>query len=240
MLSTIKTRFQSDRTLIVPDTHVPYNDDAAWLKLCDFARDFKPDLVILLGDFLDFEYLSTFEFPASRIGGLPGDLNKCSDMLARLQSFAKVDTIEYLGGNHEQRIYTTVNKRAPMLASLVDFERVLHDHVLGSIRYHEYRKKVLVNDVVMVHDFKRHGKYAVKQTLDKFQVSFVQGHLHKSKTESLRVNGKIVRGHCAGWLGDPSKVTYKEAWDSEMDYQTGFMYGEKDFFGNYELRHVAP
>lgn len=232
--------FKSERTLVVPDTHVPFHDSASWLIMCEFARDFKPDLVVLLGDFLDFDYFSTFDFPVRRVTELPGDMKQSSELLSRLQSFSKVDTIHYLGGNHEHRFYKCVNKQLPALEGVLDFERMLHNKVLGTIKYYDYKTKIKVNDTFFTHDFKRYGKNAIRQSLEKYQVPFVQGHLHKAQTESIRVNGKVIRGHCAGWLGDPSKVTYKEPWDADMDYQLGFMYGEIDRLGRYELRHCTP
>lgn len=55
------------RILIIPDTHVPYHDERAWLLLLQVAQAFGFDYVIVVGDFLDCYYVSAHSKSPSRV-----------------------------------------------------------------------------------------------------------------------------------------------------------------------------
>jgi len=42
-----------ERILFIPDVHRPFHDRAAWKLMLRAAKDFKPDILIILGDFAD-------------------------------------------------------------------------------------------------------------------------------------------------------------------------------------------
>ena len=84
------------RFLIVPDVHVPYQDDAAIGAVVAFKRDFKPHHVVLLGDLLSADQVSPY--PGDEETTLSDEFAVANDILDRLTPHV------YMEGNHEQRL----------------------------------------------------------------------------------------------------------------------------------------
>lgn len=106
-----------DYALVIPDSHIPFEDLQAWELLLLVAHRVRPRIVVLLGDFLDCYGFSFYEkHPAM------GDLAELYD---REISCAKMRIMQleklgagkyvYLEGNHEFRLKKYIAKFAPAL-----------------------------------------------------------------------------------------------------------------------------
>lgn len=76
------------KTVFISDLHVPYHDLLAWNKTIRFIKDFKPDTIINLGDFVDFYGISRFDKEPSRIDSLQNEINIAIELQAELRSSA--------------------------------------------------------------------------------------------------------------------------------------------------------
>lgn len=121
------------KVLIVPDTHVPYEDKQAWQLMLRAARTLNngegPDAIVLLGDFFDCYELSTHEKDLTRRADLADELRQVGERLFELDVICRpagraVDWLSsdtkisagyfnndknfrqlyYIMGNHEARI----------------------------------------------------------------------------------------------------------------------------------------
>ncbi len=230
-----------EKSLFLPDPHPPFHDPEAWATALAFARHFKPDRVFLLGDFLDFYQLSRFDRDPERVGHLQADLDCAHQLLKEVRKSAKDAPIQYLQGNHEDRLRRFLWTKAAELSGLrdLDIRRLLRLSDLG-IRYVEepfirYRSCVVKHgDIVRL----RSG-YTATGELDRTGLSGVSGHTHRL--------GHIYRRNAAGaftWLEagclcqlDPQHWARRPA---VTDWMHGLAYGEFRKEGRRFVLHTLP
>jgi predicted phosphodiesterase len=116
------------RALILSDAHFPYHEPRAIETAVEYARKrFKPDVLLLNGDFVDFFSISRWEKDPSK-RNLVSELGTCEDGLSWLCGrFPK--TMRVLKkGNHEERWDKFIWLKAPELWDLpaCRLENILH------------------------------------------------------------------------------------------------------------------
>ncbi len=110
-----------ERTVFIPDMHVPFHDVEAVNTALNFIKDIKPDRVVLMGDFVDGIALSKFQKDPRFTVTFQQELEAGRNMLDRIrESAGKKAEIHYIEGNHEQRLLNYVLRQAPELVHLVD------------------------------------------------------------------------------------------------------------------------
>lgn len=89
-LAMAKKPQRAAKILIVPDTHVPYEDTQAWALMLKAAKTLNggqgPDAIVLLGDFFDCYELSTHEKSPLRRASLAEELQAAGKRLAELEN----------------------------------------------------------------------------------------------------------------------------------------------------------
>jgi len=106
------------RTVVIPDTHVPFHDRAAWRKLLKYCEDTSPEAVVLLGDFMDFHALSQHRKNEQWLDNLKREINAGKKGLAQLRAANPKAEIRYIEGNHELRWSTYFLNKAPVMRLL--------------------------------------------------------------------------------------------------------------------------
>src|SRR3990167_6175094 len=96
--------------LLVPDSHIPYEDKEAFDLMLKVARELKPTYLVVLGDLGDFYDISKYiKDPRHRVSFTEevDAVNKRLDQLDELKAEHKI----CLEGNHEVRLqsYTRSN-----------------------------------------------------------------------------------------------------------------------------------
>lgn len=93
------------RAVVLPDTHIPYQDDAAVAIAEALVKAFDPHVLVHLGDLLDAGRLSS-KFPTdpARIDTLQGDIDKARVKLAHWAQLAPRADRWLLEGNHCERL----------------------------------------------------------------------------------------------------------------------------------------
>lgn len=99
------------KTVVLPDIHVPCEHKESVDAVLRFIKDFKPDTLVQLGDFCNFDSLS--KHPIGRPGEfiyLEDELDASNALLDKLDAAVPKHCKKYLvGGNHEDRysVYKT-------------------------------------------------------------------------------------------------------------------------------------
>lgn len=92
------------KVVTLPDIHYPYNISLTTIE--KFLSDYKPDVLIYLGDLMELEYLSFFERDNKLIVG--DKLKKEYDEIMRLMDkhikLSGASEVYYVEGNHEYRV----------------------------------------------------------------------------------------------------------------------------------------
>ena len=204
------------RILAIPDTQckpgVPL-DHLTWAgkAICDY----KPDVVVHLGDHWDFPSLSSHDKPGSKYfegkrymadveaGNIGMDM-----LLAPLKELQKTQKttkhkvykprMVFLRGNHEHRLTRAVQSN-PMLEGLMTF-----DHLnLKDWEVHDFLKPVFINGVGFSHYWPvgAMGRPASSASVlvNKLHMSCVAGHQQgKQIAYGKRADGKSICGIIAG------------------------------------------
>jgi len=164
-----------------------------------FVKDFKPDLLVLNGDVVDFSYLSSYNESKAQLKE-GKRLSKDIDMLKKeLDYFHKhAKKIIYLEGNHENRLMRR-------LEEVPEFEHILElKNMLGSEEFileREQPIRVLNSHLWIMHG-KILNKYYCEATLRQYMVSMIVGHTHKIQSFSMRTLDRELACWGQGCLTD--------------------------------------
>ena len=205
--------------VIVPDTHGCLVDPAALGAFFADLEILKPQEVILLGDHLDcggfLAQHHTLGYVAQSAYTYEDDINATNQFLDDLQRLAPGATIDYLIGNHEERVEKWCVTQS--LRNKEDAARLMRhnapEHVLSlkarGIAFH--RSDVRHDGLSVPGTIKRgmchfthghrHGKHAAYAHVSQFGGNVVHGHTHRIQSHTLRtVSGGIAAGWSVGCL----------------------------------------
>lgn len=97
----------------------------AWRLVFDFAVDFKPDEIIILGDFYDNYSISRFDKdPKKDFRFLSEELASGTDAMRELDKRFPRAKFIFLEGNHEYRLKHYVYKNAGKIGDLIDVKPI--------------------------------------------------------------------------------------------------------------------
>lgn len=213
-----------ERSLWVPDTHRPYHDKRAWALMLNVAKSFKPDAVLVCGDFGDFYGVSSHSKDPTRVNQLEYEVSDINDGLDDLLGLgAKLNV--FIAGNHEDRLERYIKDKAPALFDTVSIEG-LFDLKAKGWKYVPYKDYYKYHRVNVTHDTGTAGQDAHLKALNDFQGNVVIGHTHRL-AYAVRGNaqGKPHVAAMFGWLGDVSRVDYMHKVKANRDWALGFGIG---------------
>ncbi len=165
------------KVLILPDAHITTKLPKPYRVVKPFIKHFKPDEIILLGDFMDVSALSAWDLDKKRL--MEGrrymkEIEVANEEIAYLLKYSK--KITYLEGNHEDRVNRYLDKH-PEMEGLLEIPTVLGLKDRG-IEWIGYNKLYQLGHLYFTHGC-YHNKYYTQKTLDSFGCNIVVGHLHK-------------------------------------------------------------
>lgn len=196
------------RILMVPDTHRPYHDPRAWDLMLKAARRFRPNIVVVLGDFADCYQVSVHDKDPARLESFDDEMADANDGLDELEAATPIAERHFIAGNHEQRLETLIWKQAPQLHSRVKIEKELRLKERGW-SYTPYQESLRIGKLYLTHDEGNAGAQAHEKARSTFESNVVIGHTHRMAT-SYRGTAKGTSnvGAMFGWLGSVDKIDY--------------------------------
>lgn len=211
------------KRIYVPDCHFPEHDGRAFQILLSFMHDFKPDEVVILGDFFDVSCVSSFDKDPRR------DHRFLSDELAygisyvkQLDSLYPNTSFVFLEGNHETRIKRYLFSNAPKIADRIDMKQILG--IPERWRYLSYGQNghYRHGDWVATHGTV-FNKHVASSMVMKYGTNVIFGHVHRIQEHYYtKFNGEVLKAVSPGWLGDVTKADYIK---DVADWQHGFAVG---------------
>lgn len=194
-----------ERAICLPDIHLPYHDLNNLRDAIGYGRKRKADCIILQGDVLDFYSCSFFDQDPNHWDAAV-EQRQGTEFLSYLrETFPKAQII-YLEGNHEERIWRYVARKAPALMNckqvdgktpLVSLAGFLPFERLG-VRLVDNKQPLLVCDKLYVthgHEFPTPFTNPVNPARGLFLQSganAVCAHLHQSSTHTQTGLGSPV------------------------------------------------
>lgn len=213
------------KILVCSDFHIPFHSPRAISAMLQRVREWKPDRLVINGDFLDCASISRFvKSPKTPL--LQEELNIGKKVLGWIKSAMPPECRLYvLGGNHEKRLPALIQSAAPGLWGL---EALSYQKLLGLDpgEWFEYGKIVRpVHNVICWHGNKvrAHAGYTAKcELLATGPAADVlcTGHTHRLGVHyRTDLCGTRAAVEC-GCMCDPGKADYLVG---PMDWQCGFV-----------------
>lgn len=209
-------------TLIIPDVQIPFHDPVVLKKIIRVAEDMQPDRILQGGDLIDLPTVSRWTKGSAEEYApvLQEHITQTKDeFLSPLRQAAPDAKIEWLSGNHDERLWDYITKYAYPLRSLeaLSMENLFELGRFG-VSYVKGPHRIATNTYAL-HGHECGGysstasawdtKFSKRYGSDK---SFVFFHTHQPFliTRSYGYEGKVTPRFTmnAGSLMDPVKATY--------------------------------
>lgn len=197
------------KILFWPDTHAPYNDENAVDLALKVTTAFKPDVLVILGDFCDMYSVSSHDKDPRRKMTLGEELAYCRALLKQVKKAAPQSCRRvFLAGNHEWRLERYINKNAPELVDLISDEGLLGLKT-DNWEYVPYKKSLKLGEIRVVHDIGKSGPTAHMDAVKVYGKNVVMGHTHAAGIHySGTLGGDQHVGMTCGWLGSYEDADY--------------------------------
>lgn len=224
--------------LLFADVHLDATADPhrSYGLVQKFAVDFKPDWVVNLGDWMDFDYLSKFaeDDSLAREGKrLQADIDMGKADLDFWQEVTDDYTI--LQGNHDERLDRLIAKR-PEFEYLLSADKLFGFRDRG-VKYYPAREQPYKRGKLnMVHGWFA-NKYHAASHLDRMSGNIVYGHVHnfQSTSRTLVAVGEEIAAWSLGCLCDKAPGYLK---GRPSEWQNGFAVVYMDESGAFNLYPV--
>jgi len=110
---------EGTKLFVMADIHFPFQDKLALATAIDEAEEYQPNIILLLGDTIDFYKLSRYiQNPKER--NTTAEINMCKDFLVDLRLRFPSARIIYYVGNHEERLDNYIMSKANEIYDLVE------------------------------------------------------------------------------------------------------------------------
>jgi predicted phosphodiesterase len=195
--------------IILPDVHLTESLPEDYLPVRKFIQSFKPDKVVILGDFMDVASLSAWDRDKKRLmegRRFKKEVDTCNNELDYLQRCAKdkKQGVIYLEGNHEDRVNRYLDSN-PEMEGLIELPNVLRLKERG-IQWYPYTKQsqktLKLGEMYFIHGLYT-NQYSAAKHLQKLGCNVTYGHQHG--TQTYMQNMAMQKPHIAyalGTLGD--------------------------------------
>ena len=187
------------RVMIFSDVHIPNHCPKAVKTMLSFMRDFKPDQIVINGDFMDFSGISRHA-DASTASRLTGELAQGNDFLDAVRQTAPRADVDFDEGNHETNYEKFISRQAPQLTGLTSVYRELRMRERG-INYMPYgadNVRFIAPKLGVTHG-SFFGSHYTQQTINKYGVSIIVGHAHRPQFSSIPTVGSTGQQVRACW-----------------------------------------
>jgi predicted phosphodiesterase len=194
------------RVLVIPDTHVPFEDKRAYELMLNVAKSLRGlKEIVLLGDYADFFHVTAHK--KSLYVGLDFKEERhlvCS-RLRELQTIFPEVKKTFICGNHEQRLESYLRDKAPELFGIIDIPEFLALDLYGFdyVPYGPFQRYEITEGLYARHEPIAGGVNHARGTVSKAVDSVIYGHTHSvQEAHIVSLSGELMFGISSGWLGD--------------------------------------
>lgn len=191
------------RTLICGDLHIPYHDPTAVAAFLDFANDYQPHHMVVLGDVVDVEALSRFLKDPREAANPQEEFNRGREFLWNLMKITpKTQHYHFIVGNHEERLQKYLLRNASPLLQLRALSIEVQLGVEGRWNVVKYGRHLRIDDLIVLHGTS-YGSNVNDKNITKYGgLNIVQGHSHRLSQRYVRSVHGLHSAAEAGCLCD--------------------------------------
>jgi predicted phosphodiesterase len=233
-----------ERTALIFDAHVPYQDNDAYYMALGYIKNLKPkiDRIVLAGDYVDFYKISFWKSDPERLS-FEEEVKIAIEKLKELRQMFYRVPIDYLEGNHEQRLFRYVRDKAPELLFRNDIESTLHlkqrniNYITNIGRMCEGKQPYKLGKLFVLHGHEKkvsmNAINLARLFYSKCKTNVIAGHHHKSDyTLVKKLDGTYEGSWTVGQLGKLS-----EPYAPINDWNHGFAYVDVFDNGIFEVHN---
>lgn len=213
--------------VILPDTQIgyrryedgqldPFHDEAAMDVALQVIRHLRPDVIVNLGDFVDFPEFGTYEQEPEFAQTTQASVDRAHRFLAEQRANAGPDCdIRLLEGNHDRRLPKAIARNAMSALRLrranepegwpvLSIPNLLRLKELGVTYVDGYPAGVtwLNDNVCCIHGHKvRSAASTAAVVIDDERVSTIFGHIHRAEFQSK--TRRVRDGARVAWAASP-------------------------------------
>jgi len=227
------------KVAFLSDIHLPFEQTKLLNKTIEILKYEKPDIIVLGGDIIDFYTVSNWLIDKTSIQ-ITQELNRIQEFLSNLRKAFPKKKMIYIEGNHEERLYKYVLKRADTFAPLLNYNLSV-----PSLLKLEKFKIFYINEPFKIgklyylhgHEKKTTGQVVhIALTLLRWlNRSFICGHFHKFQYfPQKEIDGNMKSGFVNGCLFDINKMPTPYEKINLQQYGFSIVYYFDDYF------HITP
>jgi hypothetical protein len=248
--------------LVLTDTHVPFQDEAALQVVYGLVRDVAPRAILHLGDLLDCVKISKYTKDRNHLLDTQDEIDGARAILHHLSELAPTADKWYLEGNHEARLEELLNTlpgTASELARLRDIKAALTwpsllrlDQIGWSfVPAKGQAQRQILPKLVTKHGtvVRKHSGMSGKGEWERYGKSGLSGHVHRVGQFYTRdFNGNHVWTECGctcqlnpGYMEDPNwahavVLVHFTPDGSRFSVEPVYIEGGRALFGRTEYR----
>lgn len=177
-----KRRAERKTIFFFSDIHEPHSDQKALAAAENVCRHIKPEIIVNLGDLLDFYTISRYDKDPARKETLQDELDLGTAFFRRIRKDHPDAEIFWKEGNHEERLRKYLWSKARELSCLraLDLTELMGLKDLG-IRFVRAGERLKIGPLVVSHGHVVRGNsgYSANGEMTKRGVSGISGHTHR-------------------------------------------------------------
>jgi metallophosphoesterase superfamily enzyme len=219
---------EAEKNLVISDLHIPFEDSKAISCMLDYAKQYKPNRVIINGDLVDFYSISDFDRCPERKETVKDEIYKAREFLHLLRKTVGDNAeINYLHGNHENRLQKFMWRNSELygldcleLKNLLDLKKYNVNEVKVDRDYWSKEEGELrVGDTTILHGDARLNRakyssnpgYAAFNTLrSRIGENVIIGHTHRMAQIFNMIGNKNNVGMESGCLCQMTRNNWQQ------------------------------
>ena len=180
------------KVIVLPDIHCPAEDRKTLAAVEEYMKDFQPDEIIYLGDFMDLNCISSHNaknLRAVESQRILKDFDAGNKILTRHEELVSGATRTFITGNHENRLNRYVDSN-PQLEGILDIRELLCLDARGYnfVPFWETGESYTIGKATFIHGEYTNDNHS-KSTVGAYVENVFYGHCFDDKTEILTSSG---------------------------------------------------
>lgn len=171
------------KIVVLPDIHTPNHNRLAMSAVIKFLRFYKPDVLVQLGDFCDWDSVSTYDVRrSSDVVTIETEIREANFLLDEIdKAVPKLCRKVMIGGNHEARYARFIANNGFTLAirRMKEFSSWQIEYGLGRRGWEDvdYGEHVQIGKIIFTHGWFNFGPKRMGEKFPGRNVIF--GHTHR-------------------------------------------------------------
>lgn len=218
IIKSMPDQFEADdkRCLIFSDVHIPFQDELAVQSMLEFALEYKPDIIVLLGDIIDFYQISSFvKNPTKK--SVKSEIEETKKFLTELRFQFKDSRIIFKTGNHCDRMEKYIFQSAPKISDLIS-DLLPVQLNLKELNIEYMAEPFAIGKLWCLHGHEKPGgaynpEYITNVMWQYIHDHFIVGHYHRRQQKTFKnISGDTFWTGALGYLAGQMDYALLNKW----------------------------